>query len=153
MNCYRISKYNPQFRVNDKYLINEWTSFSDIGNNFPQGVLSLEEYTIVENYYIKCVIDIMSKMNITELCINELEDYTDTNWKNKQNLSVQQVAYFMRDCLRDKCWAKLNGYNFYLHFGYDYYIYIGTDLDKKIIEEVAFKNSLYAEEHLSPYSN
>jgi len=34
-NKYRITKYNPMNRdANGAYLLNEWTSFSDIGKTF-----------------------------------------------------------------------------------------------------------------------
>jgi len=31
---YRIVKYNPKFRINGIYTKNEWTSISDIGDEF-----------------------------------------------------------------------------------------------------------------------
>ena len=37
MKEYRISKYDPQFRVNGAYQKNEWTSISDIGKVFDDG--------------------------------------------------------------------------------------------------------------------
>lgn len=53
MKEYRISKYDPQFRVNGSYQKNEWTSISDIGKVFDDGVLTLAEYLRVENEYIQ----------------------------------------------------------------------------------------------------
>jgi hypothetical protein len=40
MNEYRICKYNPRFRVNGVYIKDEWTSVSDIGKTFEDGVLT-----------------------------------------------------------------------------------------------------------------
>lgn len=69
MKEYRISKYDPQFRVNGAYQKNEWTSVSDIGKVFDDGVLTLAEYLRVENEYIQFCLNAMKAAGVTGLSV------------------------------------------------------------------------------------
>lgn len=56
MNYYRITKYNPEFRNEQGfYTKNDWTSISDIGQVFDEGVLTAEDYKQMEDSYIKAL--------------------------------------------------------------------------------------------------
>lgn len=48
MNYYRISKYDPQYRIDGIYQKDEWTSMSDIGNIYGGKVFTEDEYYKVE---------------------------------------------------------------------------------------------------------
>ena len=128
MNKYRISKYNPLYRCAERYLKAEWTDYSDIGKMFEDNILTEHEYKIVEQNYIFCLDDIIRLIGVHDLSITALECYDDVPWKNNQSVSIELLPEIFRDCLRNKCWCKLESQEMYIHFGYDYYVYIGCVL-------------------------
>ena len=151
MNNYRITKYNPQLRVDGKYLMDDWTSISDIGSIILGQEFTMQEYEKVEQNYINFVLRILSACGIKQLMINQLENHNKLNWYNEQYLDVTQIETFVRDCLREKCWGKLEANNFYIHFGYDYYMYMGVNIVENSMQEVAKEFKLYVESYKSPY--
>lgn len=151
MKEYRISKYDPQFRVNGAYQKNEWTSVSDIGKVFDDGVLTFAEYLRVENEYIQFCLNAMKAAGVTGLSVCAPEIYCEGLRLPKRVCDTDSICEIIRWCLREKCWAKLEGTRFFLHFGYDYYLYIGTDVPKPLVETLAKEQNLYYEYYRSPY--
>ena len=151
MNEYRITKYDPKMRVDGLYLANDWTSISDIGKKFPSGVLTLEQYTMVENRYISCCIELLEKAGVSRLYIKQAEIYDAKIALPKYVADKSSIGQVIRDCLREKYWAKLENTDFFIHFGYDYYMYVGTDLTASITDTICKKHSLYCEKFRSPY--
>lgn len=76
-----------------------------------------------------------------------------TKWKDKQILEGKGVELFIRDCLRENCWGKLENKTTYIHFGYDYYVYIGVDLPPACVACTVDKDGLFFEVMKSPYSS
>lgn len=65
MCAYRISKYNPLFRTENGYYLNdEWTSYSDIGKIFYNKVFTKDDYLSFENKYCDTVLSILKYLNI-----------------------------------------------------------------------------------------
>jgi hypothetical protein len=54
-NRFVIVKYRPIYYDSGKYLHNEWSSYSDIGRSFDDGVLSFDEYLMIEKRFISCI--------------------------------------------------------------------------------------------------
>lgn len=152
MNYYRISKYNPQNIKNGKYVMDEWTDFSDIGEMFCGKILTEEEYLWTENNYILCIENIIENSGLRGFYIKGYEEYWEKClWQNNQYVDKNSIAEIMSDCLRNKCWCKLiNGDN-YIHFGYDYYMYVGSFLPLKKMSEICGKYNLFCEIKKSPY--
>ena len=48
---YRISKYNPIDRIDGIYQVDDWTSYSDIGEQYGGRVVQPSEYLAVETVY------------------------------------------------------------------------------------------------------
>lgn len=151
MKEYRISKYDPRFRVNGAYQKNEWTSISDIGKVFDDGMLTLAEYLRVENEYIQFCLDAMKAAGVTELAVCAPEIYCEGLSLPERVCDTNSIRGIIQWCLREKCWAKLEGKRFFLHFGYDYYLYIGTDVSRPLVETMAKAQNLYCECCRSPY--
>lgn len=152
INNYRISKYNPKYSYAGRYLKEEWTDFSDIGKMFEGKLLTENEYIIVEQNYISCLIGILKQSGVDFLSITELECYDTLVWKNKQKVSVEILPKLFRDCLRNKCWCKLETQMAFIHFGYDYYVYIGSILPYNAVESICAKHNLFCNKQNSPYS-
>lgn len=151
MQRYRITKYNPKYRVDGKYLRNEWTDFSDIGKEFEGKILTKEEYLTVEQNYISCAIDLLKMASIKGLNIVWIENLKGKKWTPKLYVKLKLIPILIRLTLRNKIWCKLEAQNSYLHFGYDYYMYIGVDLPFEAVNNICAKHDLFCEEFDSPH--
>jgi hypothetical protein len=164
----RITKYSPEYRDEQGgYLRNEWTSATDIGRTFVDGVLTLEEYLTVENAYVNAVKAIMNQLHLDKATIRGLEIYGDLDALSpvlrcdKTSLrldsiydgmivSGQALEDVVRLCLREIIWCRLEGEKeFYVHFGYEYYMYAGYSDDIRL-DQVS-EPGIYVEEYESPY--
>ena len=68
---YRITKYNPSNRIDGRYAVDEWTSFSDVGKSFGKTELTYAKYLDTENAYIDCCIDLLSKAQILAFLLSK----------------------------------------------------------------------------------
>jgi len=152
MNQYRVTKYNPVYRnQSGTYLLDEWTDFSDIGKVFSGSVLTAEEYYKVEKNYIKMCIAVWIESAHPELSVRNVEKYSDNIRVPKCIKDEGQLEVIVKEILENELWAKLECRNLFFHFGWDYYMYIGTEIEKAIIEDYAKKNNLFVEEMKSPH--
>ena len=145
MNVFRITKYNPQFRTDDMYIKDEWTSFSDVGKSFEGHVLTLQEYLQVEKAYVDFYCRMLERWSISHMEIQELEYDQNLCWKNGQRIDRDQISSFIVKCLREQCWGKLISPILQIHFGYDYYTYLVASFDLTNVAKTASKFNLYAE--------
>lgn len=152
INHFRISKYNPNYRIDGIYTKNEWTSIFDVGKIFENHIFTIDEYMATEYKYINCYNDIIANANIKFLRVCQLEKNIGTDWENNQLLRFDLIKKFISQCLQEKCWGKLESRNFYIHFGYDYYTYLGTTLHEDVINQICDKYGLYCEKFKSPYA-
>ena len=170
MSNYRITKYNPQFRdIDGSFTKNEWTSISDIGKNFDNKKLTVNEYFKVENSYIQAIIFIMKTLKQSSLYVTNLEKYElsiDQNieyppymietyhaiYEGKQ-ANIDEIITIARLILRETLWCKLSNKNVFIHFGFDYYMYLGSisKISDKIIKDIE-KLGLFVENFESPYN-
>lgn len=146
MNYYRISKYDPQYRVNGIYQKDEWTSISDIGNIYGGKVFTEDAYYKVEQSYVDFVLGVCNLQEINHLAIADLENHNNLHWANKQQLNAHQSGEFIKLCLREEIWGRLVSKGFVFETGYEYYIHIGCELGFDEIEQLARQNNLFVEE-------
>ena len=164
--AYRITKYNPCNRDEaGRYLVDEWTSVSDVGKSFGGRQLTIETYLLVEDAYVAVVTSLLTIGNVGPLRVVDFEDKgscrqltdrlvaTSAEYRNQVwdgcLFSHENVESCVRLTLREVIWCKLIGKNdFFVHFGYDYYMYIGgIDLDGW-----APPPHMFCEEYNSPYA-
>lgn len=166
MYCWRITKYDPQYRDDEgRYIKDDWTSFSDIGKFYEGKEFTLKEYMLMENKYIDAVISIMKYLQITTLEITNIEKYVDPDESNFEEMSnllktikdrdlidIESIPDVCRLILREQMWAKLKYKSaMFVHFGYDYYMYIGSSVDCRNHLNNAKQPSLFIEPFESPY--
>jgi hypothetical protein len=163
MNQFRISKYDPKLRNNNgSYNRHEWTSFSDIGQTFYDGVLTLHRYQDVEAKYIDALIQFFSVARTPNLRIESIEVFSQSpipkelcnhqiSLEEGKRVDLHDIPCITRLCLRELAWVKLSGPNdAYLHFGYDCYVYVGAQgVD---IKQWHAPEGLFAEACASPYA-
>ena len=143
-NQYRITKYNPIYRINGIYNRDEWTAISDVGKSYNGKIFTFEEYLAVEKSYLSVIENILQELNIKSVRIKQGENiYSKLN--NSVLYSQEDVLLVARGCLREEFWCKLVSKNFFIHFGYDYYMYIGADIEEERMAEIARANGLFSE--------
>lgn len=165
MFSYRVTKYNPKYR-NDEghYLKDEWFLYSQIGEKFEEGVLTLEQYLKVENAYVEAIILFMECLGIDTLYVTALEKNVKprrnklfsleffNNLKVGDALNKEVIKLVARMVLRDHIWCKLEAQDMYVHFGWDYYMFIGSaKVCTNAIRSIE-KSGLFVEEYMSPYT-
>lgn len=143
---YRISKYDPIYRVNGVYLKNEWTDYSDIGRTFDGEELTLEQYLLVEKRYLDAAVRIAELSGEDSFEINGLEKYeNDCKYCNKQTVLLEDMEELLRQCLRNKCWCMLVSDSCGISFGYDYYLYISTSISKSSVMDTCNRYQLFVD--------
>lgn len=148
---YRVTKYNPEYRVNGAYLKDEWTAISDIGKVFEGKLFTEAEYMKAEKEHIEFIKEVCEQCDEKELKICNLEQHGSNSWKDQEWVTLVELDKLISDCLREECWCKLRGKNLHIHFGYDYYMYVSCRLAYKKMCDIALKYHLYAERFKSPY--
>ena len=164
----RITKYDPRNRdASGRYTQEEWTSVTDIGRDFPTGVLTASEYLSVENLYVNAVASVLDTLQVSTLSISELDEKNEFHHlspelkKNSTEIAFpifdgmsickSQIEAITRLVLREVIWCKLYGdEGLYIHFGYDYYMYIGYDRNDGM--NWHRDNRLFVEQFDSPYA-
>jgi hypothetical protein len=168
MFCYRITKYNPEYRdLQGSYLKDEWISFFDIGKTFEEKILTPDQYLKVENAYIEAIFLFMDCLNITSLCIKRLEQHNELTpsmlsavegtqlfktIKNDISANKEFIKVITRLVLREQMWCELSSPEMYVYFSWDYYMYIGSKKSCKNSIKVIERLGLFVEPWQSPHS-
>ena len=152
---YRITKYDPANRApTGAYLLNTWTSRSDIGKTFDGALLTPEEYNRFEEAYIAAAVAFLQESNCKALTVNSLERHRDMPpFQDGDSLSVPQIAEAIRGMLREEYWCRLECSDALIHIGYDYSMYLGVATYCPDAIALASANGLFVEPFESPYSD
>lgn len=148
---YRISKYDPTFRINGVYTREEWTDYSCIGKTFLGKRLTRREYELIENRYLTTLSDVLEYLSITEMTKSEMEWHSIFYRIVKRAPRTDQIVgilKFSKGCLRNKYWAQMLHPDLRIHFAWDYYMELGCDLSKIPKEEmyrIVRKNNLHCQ--------
>lgn len=165
---YEIVKYSPDgYDSHGSYQNEEWTSISDVGCVYPDGIFTFQDYLQVEDRYVNSVMEIMRISGAKYLTIvylesspQEIDDWYSQSTFRKENVQLYAFAktlhqgkrIFITDiplvvklCLRECLYAILINLKqkLQIDFGYDYYMHIHTQADEKIIREIAYRNNLF----------
>ena len=155
---YRISKYHPLFSKH----VDDWTALTDVGKE--QYNLTIEEYSDVENRYIKAVTDLLELDKSEQLKINNFQkiikwnsvsakrynidrsvfelytkDYQEKVYRElysgKRIFSCCELPELLKILLREEAWFVISVDEDKIDVGYDYYIHISTTKD--LIKNIA----------------
>lgn len=168
---WRITRYDPAAR-NERghYQKFDWTSASDIGAVFEDGLLTWDEYMRIERAYADAAEAFMhasavSTLTVLDLelnpsihCVLNLQYFRDSSHEkvfklvNGMKIPVEQVKQLARLCLQEIVWCRLEQPGkFFLHFGHDLYMYVGSHLPCPDMMEQLHQSSLFLEQMPSPY--
>lgn len=147
---YRVTKYDPKHRDSEgRYLLDDWTGFSDVGGN-----VTLAEYEQVEAAYVDVAIAFMTEAGVASLSVRGLENSHQTAlpFVNGTQLDVTEFGAAFRLVLREKCWCRfLNATGASVHFGWDFYMYVRTPRGCPNAKNLATQRGLFVEPFRSPY--
>ena len=146
--AYAVTKYLPElYNEQGIYTSNEWTSFSDIGNevNRHGEILTLQEYLQVETAYIEAVKIFMRSLGKESIVLfdvlkhsakklfkpHHIDLYTlYKQIENKGCYSIEEVDSIVKLALRELAQLSIlidKDTNSCVHFGFDYYMYFVSD--------------------------
>lgn len=147
---YRISKYDPRFRVNGIYTRGDWSALCDVGKIYNGRRLTMGEYTAVISNYANCVMAIADAAQAHEFTVSDVEVY-DKKYKkifrlrNGEVVSRQRLRFIIMGCIEERVWCRLSAENAYIHFRYDLYVSIGCELDCATVRRICAEYGLFAE--------
>ena len=149
---YRISKYNPIFRVKELYEKPEWTSIYDVGKLYDGTEFTMNDYIDMEEKYLCAIEKLLDATQTKSLRIIKLEDHQGQccyrQWQRLHNKN--DIIFVAQNCLREKYWCELYSRALTIHFGYEFYIYVRCALSyQQIVSEIS-SLGLFVENNKKP---
>lgn len=154
MHEYRVTKYDPKLRNSSgAYTVADWISVRDIGKSFGGAVLTDQECRRVENAYIEAALAFLAETGLTSIRVDGLENAKKQvlDFYDGSVVELQRLRETIGRILRGEFWCRLEGEEFFIHFGWDYYMYVGVPHRCPAAELKAAELGLYVEEFASPY--
>lgn len=147
---YRVTKYDPKLRdIHGRFLVNEWTSFSDIGTSVTE-----IDYEATEKAYIETALAMLEETDCKGLFVVKLESTgNEPDIREGDYLELQKLETAFRCVLREEAWCRFENLSHFVHFGYDFYMYVGTPEICSQAIEFAKYSGLYVEDFRSPYND
>lgn len=163
----RATKYNPEFRdAEGRYLRDEWTCVSEVGQRFMGEELTAAGYLVKEDAYVSVAVRFLKLVGTTQIRVIDLEDdresaipeevqqlrpVTMDQPVNDALISGDQIPTYIRAALRGIIWFRLQASDgTYIHFGWDYYMYMGSPTPVNL--EDLECDHMYIERFQSPYA-
>ena len=101
------------------------------------------DYCRTENHYLRFFRRILQETNTDGVKIAQLERYKPVPWRLGQILRGERLDSFLRDCLREKCWGRLENDALVFEFGYDYYLHLACGVDRETVEAAVKEEGLF----------
>ena len=142
------------------YTKNEWTDFSDIGQEFEGVVLTKSAYLKVEKAYLSCLEYLMNLCDIEEMQVLSdgfkvenidksqnltfgLGENSFRSFDNKAWINRIETSLFLKLMMRNLAgFAVTNQKGFFISSGFDFYITIGMPDDVNINHDIIQKYNL-----------
>jgi hypothetical protein len=150
---YRVTKYDPTKRDSaGHYTGDDWFLHSQIGQTFGGIALTENEYLRVESAYITAAIDFHREAGLPDIFAIGVEDSKSHGAPTEGSLiPADGLPIFCRAMLRDEYWFRIEGGDFFIHFGWDFYMYLGASTPCERSLEHARSLGLFPEPFISPY--
>lgn len=168
MNSWRLSRYDPSRRdESGRFLGHEWTSVTDIGQEFEGGPLTQQCYIRAENAHVAVVLAFYGDLGAPKLIAHDGEQNNTEHVlaglpDAELNVTVlegvvisdaEKLEKVVRCCLREWLWCRLGDEagTFGIQFGYDYYVYLTGQRMSVDVARLARSLGLFLEPLASPY--
>lgn len=147
----KVSRYDPMVRYTDS---TTWTSISDIGARFEDGVLVETEYRRIEDLYVRAFRLMLGRAGNPELVLESVE-FSETHlppsWQlDGASVLPDEATAIWRAMLREEFWCILSSKddNFFATVSSDYYTFIGSSLPSWQEIEAIERSGLYVAQHV-----
>jgi hypothetical protein len=150
---YRVTKFDPANRNEaGNYTADEWYLHCQIGDTFDGVLLTEDEYLRVEDAYIATALRFHSDAGQPDIFAISVEDNRKLGAPAEGSLiTSNQLPALCRAMLRGDYWCRIEGRDFFIHFGYDFYMYIGACAATEHTLDFARSEGLFPEPFASPY--
>lgn len=150
---YRVTKFDPANRNEaGHYIADEWHSRTQIGESFDGVQLTEEQCLRVEAAYIATAVRFHAEAGQPEVFAINVEDHRKLGAPTEGSLiSSHQLPMVCRAVLLGDYWCKIEGCDFFIHFGWDFHMYIGTCTSAEQALNFAQSKGLFTEPFVSPY--
>lgn len=160
MNVVEINKYRPSIFRRGRFLTEDWTSVSQIGEEWNGKSLTATDYLAVEDRYVRAARRFMAAAAVDALEIRGLESWREPEPhlravgldledrpppRDGDHLAGDELDDFLRRCLRELAWGELvRPQDFLIHPGYDLRLVIATTAETGDAEAATRQDGLYA---------
>jgi hypothetical protein len=150
---YRVTKFDPANRGSaGRYLVEDWCLHSQIGKTFGGILLTEAEYLRVESAFIATALDFYSEAGQPDIFAIGVEDHKTRGAPPEGLLvSADRLPVLCRAMLREDYWLRIEGDDFFIHFGWDFYMYLGASTPCERSLDKARSLGLFPEPFVSPY--
>jgi hypothetical protein len=150
---YRVTKFDPANRdPAGRHTAEDWCMYSQIGKIFRGIVLTEDEYLRVESAYIATALDFYSEAGQPDIFAMGVEDHKARGAPPEGSLvSADRLPVLCRAMLREEYWLRIEGDDFFIHFGRDFYMYLGAPTPCERSLNKARSLGLFPEPFVSPY--
>jgi hypothetical protein len=143
---YEINKFPPSLFKHGRFLREDWTACTDIGQATHRGTLDKQEYLRVEDLYVAAVTTLSRAVEPDLLQVHDVE-FWDTANDHLANLGLADVLdgsvapaegesvagavldNLVRRCLREVAWLELSvSPKLLVHFGYDMRLIVASSI-------------------------
>lgn len=152
----RVSRYRPGV---PQSATSTWTSMSDVGQLFDDGLLSLAEYERVEQLYLAALASLLDAAGRPELTVSEVQVAPSASAaaravRDGARVGVAEALEICRLELREELSCRLDDdQRFYVHVGFDFYLYVGCErLSPSVIAAIEGSGLFIEHKVPSPYS-
>jgi hypothetical protein len=156
---YRVTKYDPGKRdAEGRYIVDDWISRSQIGEEFGGRRLSEEDYQRVEDAYVEAALRMLRESGVERLAVHGLENargYRPATFDLAEGaiLASGAIGEAVRGLLREHFWCRLaSADGAYVHVGRDFYLYLGVPRPVPESISLAQASGLFVEPFASPYA-
>ncbi len=155
MNVVEVNKYSPAMFRNRRFLRDDWTSVSQVGETWGGEVVTVARYLAVEDLYVRAVTRFMDAAGIDEVCVHGREQWEDRELTGLplppraaphegERIAAPDTGDVLRRFLRELAWAELAvAPRFLVHPGYDFRLLIATNVDTTAVEEEVRRSGLF----------
>lgn len=150
---YRITKFDPANRdLAGRHTAEDWCLYSQIGSFFGGILLTEDEYLRVESAYVATALDFFSEAGHPDIFAMGVEDCKKRGAPPDGSMvSLDLLPVLCRAMLREEYWLRIEGADFFIHFGWDFYMYLGASTPCERSLNRARSLGLFPEPFLSPY--
>jgi hypothetical protein len=155
---YRVTKYDPRKRDTEgRYLVEEWTRYSQVGQVIAGRALTIQEYSQIEAAYVRAAMNMISECGVAAPTIRDLQNCAPRRPDSFEpregaRISGDSLNKALKGLLREELWCRLEDeQGAYIHVGWDYYMYIGTPCEPSASIEAVRADGLFVESFESPY--